>query len=158
MSDSQNLAFTGPSNPIEELDHPKGEAIARILEHGLATANWCTEHLDIWRDIGWEVEVSREETRIDIRLAAHDTNNNWMLQITPRQMPSYWASLIKRIQGKPVPQPSATHEDMFEVAKLVHKLLIEKGYTNLRWSFSDPYSDQTTEHPILFSSTHGKES
>lgn len=151
MSQSQNLAFTRPTDSTDEPDHPKGESIARLLEKRLIGTDWQPKRLDVWRDIGWDIEVAKKDSKIDIRLAAHhDHLDAWMLQITPTFLPSFMSRLFKRIQNKPAPSPSATHNDMFELAKLIHNILNEHGFDKLRWSFSDPYSESTTTTPILF--------
>jgi hypothetical protein len=124
---SLNAAFSGAVAPDPELDHPAGGAIAKLLYIGLQRAGWSVREIENWRDVGWSLDCSKGEARLECTLAGF--GNAWMLQVAVAG--SGW---LARLFGRtPTPRP----DDVWALAKDVHGLLASV-FQELRWRWDGP--------------------
>jgi hypothetical protein len=143
---SQNLLFSGECPEDEEYKHPKGMFIAKFLKEELEKSDWDISPIDNWRDAGWFIGCTRIATIAEVVFSDLE-NGQWLLQIAPSHIPRL--GLFARLMGKKLTEsPSASDQDCFEIAKLVHLILLDRGFTSLKWCW-DGYPDETnsTEEP-----------
>jgi len=136
---SQNLHFDAAPPKDAEYDHPPGAAIMRRLGSELVTSGWNTEEMDNWRDCGWSVVCRRESSQCEVVLS-QGSDADWLLQVAPYKV----AGLIGRWFGS---KPSATSEQVYELALTVHRLLSETHWLgNPRWRW-DGFPDDKHSTP-----------
>ncbi len=148
MSISQNVRFSGFATPDDEFDHPAGVSIAKMLQAGLQDTRWNVTDFDNWRDCGWSLECSRDNTRLLIAFSQME-EGQWILQVAPSSNPG----LLGRLFGSTVSsQPSETTE----LARSIHSILKTSGsFTDFMWTWdgfpeeassdTEPQSPKTQE-------------
>src|SRR3954466_13287434 len=95
MSISLNTRFEGASPADAHDPHPPGAGIARALEHALLARDVAVAPFDNWRDVGWVIGYGRGQDALDISLAETGPRER-MLQVGPREVPGFIASLLGR--------------------------------------------------------------
>lgn len=144
---SQNLRFRA-TVPDEEVDeHPPGISLARRLANDLDDIGWCSGELDNWRDCGWSFRCRRGESDLEVVVCRID-DGEWMLQAYPFRMPG----LLRQAFGG---QPSATPQDIYDLATAIHNVLASAGWLiDPKWRWDGfPSDDQSTPTPTLSPST-----
>src|SRR5262245_39768067 len=142
MALSQNLRFTGDVPPADELDHPRGEVLARALEGRVRGEGWEVAEFDNWRDAGWSFACSLGEAELQVVLAEWEPHE-WILQIAPRRVPG----LLGRLCGR---RPSADHPDVLRLARVLHVAIrADLRYSRLRWLWNgSPDKGKSTPEPV----------
>lgn len=140
MRISQNVLFEGDAPTDIEFDHPPGASIARLLQEQLRDRDWFVKDLDIWRDSGWSLQCSKENSQMQISIAIY--RGEWMLQVSPEYQPGLIARLCGRLS-------SASADDVFELAKDIHEILFKLGtYTGFKWQWNAfPSAESATNEP-----------
>ena len=142
MTTTQNVSFVGKCPPVDGIDHPPGEGIARLLERSLRDQGFNLELVDNWRDCGWLIWFAIENSKFEIALASMAEANVWMLQIACASDPG----VIARLFGK----RAVDHcDEVHKIACAVHDILQANGYTELRWRLNGfPDKEQSTPTPL----------
>jgi hypothetical protein len=143
MPISQNVRFRGDATPDDEVDHPGGLSIAKLLRSGLSQCGWAVTDLDNWRDGGWSIICEMSGAKLDVVVAKLVGEPEWMLQIAP----SYSPGVIGRLLLKK--SDSASPVAILVLAKDVHKILANQGgFTDFKWCWGGyPEEDTSTPTP-----------
>ena len=143
MAISQNVRFSGFATPDDEFDHPAGASIARMLHTGLQDTKWTVTEFDNWRDCGWSLDCSRDNTRLQIAFSQME-EGQWMLQVAPTSNPGFLGRLFG---GTVSAQPSETTE----LAKSIHSILkTSESFSDFMWTwdgFPEEVNSDTEPQP-----------
>lgn len=121
--------FKGVAPADAEFDHPAGASLARVLQASLQVAGWDIEDFDNWRDCGWVVDCRRPPTEVEV-VVTEMSPGEWLLQVAPRHAPG----LIGRLFGG---KPSAAHDHVLELARVVHSTLIaQRHFSGVQWQWT----------------------
>ena len=130
MTRSQNATFTG-DEPESIGERIRGATIANALSKSLSELGWSLSGIDDWRDAGHLISVARNDTLLDVVLTQfHGDGRRWILQIAASNDPG----IISRIFGA---TPSATANDIYELAFKVQLVLTGRGFTDTRWCWDE---------------------
>lgn len=129
MTLSQNVCFNVNGLDSEE-EHPPGFAVASVIQAAIAQSSWDATQPDNWRDVGWEILSTGEHgAAISICLAQFE-QSRWMVQVAPSKVPGFFGRLF----GK---YPSATSEQVHQLAMNVFNALSNHGAQDQRWCWDD---------------------
>jgi hypothetical protein len=112
------------------LSRGSGARFASQLEAALK-ARFNVGPVDNWRDIGWRVEITGGEKRIEVYFAQFGTEGSWLLGVAPLGQPGFLARLLGR---KPVPHET----ELKAISEEIHALLIKCSASNVLWMFGGP--------------------
>lgn len=141
---SQNVVFDGTPPSDAEFDHPPGCFIARLLRESLSSAGWRSAQIENWNDRGWRILCSLDTSSLQIGFMRLG-NGQWMLQISPEDIPG----LVGRLLGK---RPSADPSQCQALAEAVHGELSSSDlFSGFAWCWDGyPGDQETTERPIAY--------
>src|SRR5690242_11344810 len=94
MATSQNVSFRADVKPDPEFEHPDGAALTRLLAVELRNVGWVASNLENWRDSGWSIIASCKDAYLIIVLGRWKENDNWLLQIAPKDAPGFVSRLV----------------------------------------------------------------
>lgn len=143
MAFSQNLQFSGRAVRDDELEHPAGASIAKLLRSGLAERGWQVSLIDNWRDCGWSVECTRSDVTLEAVVSSMTDADRWFLQIAP----SYRPGIVGRLFGKVA---TAKASDILAAAQDVHAILAgQSNFDDFKWCWDGyPEDKGSTSEPI----------
>lgn len=123
MPISHTVTFEGASQADAELDHPPGRGLARALQAGLAEYGFAAGTPDVWRDVGWTLDVRHANAQVEVCFTAMG-ERSWMLQAA---------------QDGVIREPGHRDSDWsYSVAAAVGRLLTTFGFANQRWRVDGP--------------------
>lgn len=147
MPISQNVLFKGTAPADQQFEHPPGCYIARALHRGLADSDWTPADFDNWRDCGWSIECTQDNSSLQISVAQVE-EGTWMLQVSPAVVPGLLGRVFKK-------EPSANPTQCLSLAKVVHGILSSDGLlSGFQWCW-DGYPDDSTStsEPVAHNGT-----
>lgn len=130
MVRSQNATFVA-DEPDSIGERIRGATIAKDLSTSLPKRGWSPQKINDWRDAGYLIPVARDDTLLDVVLTPyHGDVRRWILQIAASKHPG----LIARMFGA---TPSATTNDIYELACQIQHILKDCGCTDTHWCWDD---------------------
>jgi hypothetical protein len=135
---SQNAVFVGPVS-VNNVEHPRGGGIARLISTGLPTHGYRSSQIDNWRDSGWSISLNVGDATLEIIIASLATVGEWMIQVASADQPGWLARLFGA-------RPVDRSPELFDVASTVHRILVGAGYRGFRWC-ADGFPDSEGSSP-----------
>jgi hypothetical protein len=125
-----HLVFSAPEPWMVGVAADAGEALAKNLATVCARSGFECSAPDLWRDVGWEFQASRDDEAFSIRFAKY-RKRSVLLAVPPAEYSSYF--------GGSGPIPRAETGTLRAVCAAIHRCISEDGrFESLSWMLGGP--------------------
>jgi hypothetical protein len=141
MPRSLNLKWCAALCSEDSQDLRPGRWFAAEVRRHLTACGWRVAEPEDWRDVGWCLGATRGTVAVSIFLARLAPGDDWLLQLTPTQLPG----LLARLRGQ---RRSATAAELLSIAHEVHRALAQLVRVSaMRWSWDGIPDERASPEP-----------